>query len=135
LLRVMRRVHADRQLELVVMPMADGLAFRGEEQDMQEMLGNVLDNACKWAHRRIEFLAEARDGKLLITVDDDGKGIAADRRNAVIGRGTRADEQVPGSGLGLAIVSDLAAMYGGCLELTDSRLGGLRVVLSLFATS
>ncbi len=135
LVRVMHRVHAERNLELVVRPMADGLAFLGEQQDLQEMLGNLFDNACKWARQRIEFQAILEQGRLVITLDDDGPGIEAARREAMIRRGARADEQMPGSGLGLAIVDDLARLYGGQFELTDSSHGGLRAKLTLPAAS
>jgi signal transduction histidine kinase len=131
LVRVMQRVHAERRLELVVLPMANKLVFRGEEQDLQEMLGNLLDNACKWAHRRVELAAILAQGQLIITIDDDGPGIPPARRDAMFRRGARADEQVPGSGLGLAIVDDLARLYGGQVDLSDSSLGGLRLVLTL----
>jgi len=134
LVRVMRRVHAERQLELVVQPMADKLDFRGEEQDLQEMLGNLLDNACKWAKQRVEIQAILAQEQLVITLDDDGPGIATARRATMIHRGVRADEQVPGSGLGLAIVDDLARLYGGQVDLADSPLGGLRAILKLPST-
>lgn len=131
LARTMRRIHAGRDLELVVQPIAASLAFRGEEQDLQEMLGNLFDNACKWASRRVEIDAGIEQDRLVIRVDDDGKGIAAEQREAMLRRGVRADQQVPGSGLGLAIVDDLARMYGGQVVLADSPLGGLRAVLTL----
>jgi signal transduction histidine kinase len=131
LARAMRSIHAERQLALTVLDMPASLCFRGEVQDLQEMLGNLLDNACKWATRRVELAAQ-RDGDWLrITIDDDGSGLAAGERDAVIRRGVRADEQVPGSGLGLAIVDDLARLYGGQIELADSPLGGLQAVLIL----
>ena len=131
LLRAMRRIHVERNLELVLRAHAAPLAFRGEEQDLQEMLGNLLDNACKWASRRVELALAVAGRELLVTLDDDGCGIAGDERARVMSRGQRADEQVPGSGLGLAIVDDLARLYGGRIELADSPLGGLRVVLAL----
>ncbi|MEF8767669.1 MAG: sensor histidine kinase [Candidatus Accumulibacter phosphatis] len=131
LVRTMRHIHADRQLALTVMPVSPSLAFRGEPQDLQEMLGNLLDNACKWAAHQVEISARCEGGNLRILIDDDGTGLAAEQREAVIQRGVRADEQVPGSGLGLAIVDDLARLYGGRVELADSPLGGLRAVLIL----
>jgi signal transduction histidine kinase len=131
LVRTMRRIHAGRDLDLAVQPMPASLAFRGEAQDLQEMLGNLLDNACKWASRRVEIDAGIEQGQLVIRVDDDGKGIAAEQREAMLRRGVRADQQVPGSGLGLAIVDDLARMYGGQVVLADSPLGGARAVLTL----
>ncbi len=138
LARVMRRVHEARHLELTIAPMADDLTFRGEEQDLHEMLGNLLDNACKWARARIEVRAamlESTPGKLSITIDDDGPGILAPRRAAMLQRGERDDENAPGSGLGLAIVDDLARLCGGQITLGDSPLGGLRVTLALPATT
>lgn len=131
LVRTLRRIHAGRTLELVVQPIAASLAFRGEAQDLQEMLGNLLDNASKWASHRVEINAAIEQDRLVIRVDDDGKGIAAAQREVVLRRGVRADQQTPGSGLGLAIVDDLARMYGGQVVLADSPLGGLRAVLSL----
>ena len=131
LARAMRRIHAERQIELTVRDFPASLSFRGEAQDLQEMLGNLLDNACKWAARNVELNVSSNGATLTITIDDDGAGLAADQRNAVIRRGVRADEQVPGSGLGLAIVDDLARLYGGQVALADSPLGGLRSVLTL----
>jgi signal transduction histidine kinase len=131
LVRAMRRIHAERQLTLTAGPFAPALGFRGETQDLQEMLGNLIDNACKWAAHRVEIQAGHRADNLIITIDDDGPGLAADQRERVLQRGVRADEQVPGSGLGLAIVDDLARLYGGQVTLADSPLGGLRAVLEL----
>jgi signal transduction histidine kinase len=134
LVRVMRRVYAERQLEITVKPIAETLCFRGETQDLQEMLGNLLDNACKWATHSVVLTAHVDAASLHLTLDDDGPGIAAEQRDAVMRRGVRADEQVAGSGLGLAIVGDLTGLYGGRVELGESPLGGLRVVLVLPVT-
>jgi signal transduction histidine kinase len=131
LVRVMGRIHAERNLGLAAEPPAGDPSFRGEEQDLQEMLGNLLDNACKWAARRVRIVSESDGRTLRILVDDDGCGLPAAARERVLNRGERADEQVPGSGLGLAIVAELAGLYGGRVELADSPLGGLRVVLVL----
>lgn len=131
LARLMRHVHAERPLDLHIQPIAKTLSFRGEEQDLQEMLGNLLDNACKWTRQNIDIRAVLEDGELRIDIDDDGPGIAPELRDEMITRGTRADEQTPGSGLGLAIVDDLARLYGGRLTLADSPLGGLRATLHL----
>ncbi|CAG4882372.1 Two-component sensor histidine kinase [Georgfuchsia toluolica] len=131
LVRVMQCVHADRWLDFVVLSDQANLAFRGEEQDLQEMLGNLIDNASKWARSRIEIRVKEESGKLRISVDDDGNGIAEAERDSVIKRGVRADEQVPGTGLGLAITADLARMYGGDLLLAKSSLGGLQASLIL----
>lgn len=132
LVRAMQRIHAQRAITITVQqPWPTGLAFRGEAQDLQEMLGNLLDNACKWASHSVEIMAHADGEALTVTLDDDGPGLAAQQRAAVLRRGVRADEQVPGSGLGLAIVDDLARLYGGRVTLLDSPLGGLRAALTL----
>ena len=131
LIRVMRRIHVERNIEWRVHPVSTPMVFRGEEQDLQEMLGNLLDNACKWAAHRVEVTLAENGDELLITLDDDGCGIASAERERVLNRGERVDELVPGSGLGLAIVDDLARLYGGRIELADSPLGGLRVLLAL----
>ena len=131
LARTMRRIHADRQLVLTVMPASTSLSFRGEAQELQEMLGNLLDNACKWASHRLEISTCSEDDQLHIVVDDDGAGLAVEQRDAVIRRGARADEQVPGSGLGQAIIDDLVHLSGSPIVLADSPLGGLRSALVL----
>jgi signal transduction histidine kinase len=135
LLRVMERVHADRRLGLQCAPMAAELAFAGEVQDLQEILGNLLDNACKWARHEIHVSAapieSARGARLRIVIDDDGPGIEPDRRDTVMARGARLDESVPGSGLGLAIVNELVGLYGGSVRLDIAPMGGLRVEVEL----
>jgi signal transduction histidine kinase len=131
LLRVIERLHVGRALK-VVTDISDSAVFRGERQDLEEMLGNLLDNAAKWAVRRVSVSCRiSAPGWLEVFVDDDGPGLAPERRNEAFARGRRLDEAVPGSGLGLAIVRDLAEMYGGEARLDDSPLGGLRAVLRL----
>jgi signal transduction histidine kinase len=136
LVKVMDRVHADRHLDVDDRTADAPLWFAGEEQDLQEMLGNLLDNACKWARSAVLVEVLAVEGaprpSLQITVEDDGLGIAEALREKVLVRGARVDEQVPGSGLGLAIVHDLAQLHGGMLRLERSEaLGGLRARLVL----
>lgn len=131
LVRVMERVHAGRGLSIIA-PIPDGLQFAGESQDLQTLLGNLLDNACKWGRQQVRVSArEAPGGGLFITVDDDGPGISPDHRAAALSRGVRMDQSVPGTGLGLAIVEQLAREYGGHLTLGDSPAGGLRARLEL----
>lgn len=108
--------------------------FRGDAEDLTEILGNVMDNACKWARTRVCVrLAGGKTG-LRITVDDDGPGLPAERSEDVFARGKRLDETVPGHGLGLAIVRDLVELYGGAVTLDASPLGGLHVRLELPAS-
>jgi signal transduction histidine kinase len=130
LARTLERIHADKGLDVsVVCP--PGLAARGARQDLEEMLGNLLDNACKWARRRVALTAAPDDARLVVRVEDDGPGLPPERRTEVLARGRRLDEQVPGSGLGLAIVADLAELHGGVLELGEAGLGGLSARLTL----
>ena len=128
--RVLTRIHAARDLVIDAECPAD-LYFRGERQDLEEMAGNLMDNACKWARRRVRVRALAEGARLVLSVDDDGPGLSADDRKRVGERGERLDESVPGSGLGLAIVRDISKLYGGFFALDASDLGGLRTRLTL----
>ncbi len=133
LLRVLVRTFESRQLSFH--HNADpALSFAGEEQDLQEMLGNVLENACKWASANIWLTVEAAEAPamLIVRIEDDGPGIAPEQLEHVRGRGVRLDEQTPGSGLGLAIVQELVQLYGGRLELRARSTGsGLSASLLL----
>ena len=128
LVRVMERVHAQRGVHVALEAPA-ALAFAGEEQDLHEMLGNLLDNACKWARSEVRVTAGAlrEDGQplLRIRVEDDGPGLGAVQLAQLPARGRRLDESTPGAGLGLAIVQDLAEVYGGRLALERAASGGL----------
>ena len=136
LARTMEKIHRDRDLAIALDVPAQA-RFRGEQQDLEEMVGNLVDNACKWAQSRvaIEVVANsaASDGKgrVRIIVDDDGPGLSAAEREQVARRGRRLDETKPGSGLGLSIVVELASLYGGVLTLGTAPIGGLRAELAL----
>jgi signal transduction histidine kinase len=134
LVRVMRKVHADRDLTLRS-EIDSGLSFSGDRQDLDEILGNLIDNACKWANRGIWITASREGETLLITVDDDGLGLTPSQRIAALTPGVRLDETTPGSGLGLAVVHDLVHLYAGAFELAQSPRGGLRASLRLPAAS
>ncbi len=110
----------------------DDLGFRGERQDLQEILGNLMENACKWSKRRVRISAGATGlGQMVVVVEDDGPGLPEDQREAALQRGMRMDETTPGSGLGLSIVVELTRAYGGKITLGDSDMGGLKVLLEL----
>jgi signal transduction histidine kinase len=130
LARTLPRLYADRNLSIEVRAEPSHMA-RVQREDLDEMLGNLLDNACKWARSRIVIESAETAHAIRITVDDDGPGLAADLRDKVLLRGVRADEKAAGSGLGLAIVRDLAEVYQGSIALDDSPLGGLRATLTL----
>ncbi|HEY0103732.1 MAG TPA: sensor histidine kinase [Brevundimonas sp.] len=110
----------------------DELGFRGERQDLQEILGNLIENACKWARRRVRISAGPTGlGQMVVVVEDDGPGLPEDQREGALQRGARMDETTPGSGLGLSIVVELTRAYGGRITLADSDMGGLKVLLEL----
>ncbi len=130
MIRTLLKLHAGRALEISPEIAAD-LCARVQPEDLDEMLGNLLDNACKWAKSTIVVKASRRGSMIVFTVDDDGPGLEGALRSAVLERGVRIDESAPGSGLGLAIVRDLAELYGGGISLEDSALGGLQARVSL----
>jgi len=143
LVRTLQRLYAERGLHIDVQVPAT-LTVRGQRADLDEMLGNLLDNACKWARTRVTIAASAGSRKgsevrsqassdpfVVIVVDDDGPGLEPAKREIVLQRGVRADEALPGSGFGLAIVRDLAELVGGSIALENSPIGGLRARLEL----
>jgi len=131
LLRTMTRLHDARDLSFELAPQAQDLAFRGETQDLYELLGNLIDNAGKWARTRIVVDVQREGGQLCITVDDDGPGIPEEQRERMFERGVQLDERRPGSGLGLDIVRALVDSYGGSVQAQESPLGGARLRLCL----
>ena len=131
--RTLSKLYAGRAIR-ISSSIAPDLCARVQREDLEEMLGNLLDNACKWAKSKIRLEASRTGAMLLLTLDDDGPGLAPDLRTVVLERGVRIDEAAPGSGLGLAIVRDLAELYGGSISLQDSPMGGLRVTVSLPAS-
>ncbi|MGE0863070.1 MAG: ATP-binding protein [Vicinamibacterales bacterium] len=130
LARTMHTLHADRGVRVDV-DVSHEHFVQGQREDLDEMLGNLVDNACKWAKSRVTVTSRLDDGQIVIDVDDDGTGLDASLRDAVLRRGVRADEAAPGSGLGLAIVRDLAELYGGSISLHESPAGGVRARLAL----
>ena len=137
LARTLMRINRDRDLKITV-DAPTALRFRGERQDLEEMVGNVMDNACKWAKSQIlvkavQLAPSGDDGRswLMLTVNDDGPGIPAGNRAEALKRGQRLDESKPGSGLGMSIISETASMYGGTIELADSEWRGLSFNLKL----
>lgn len=142
--RALGRIYHDKGLEFDL-TLENGVCFWGERQDLDEMLGNLMDNAAKWAKTRVAVSTAtlspalapgsngASDAKPVITIsiEDDGPGVEKEKRAALFERGRRLDESVPGTGLGLAIVRDMAEMCGGAVMLDESALGGLKVTVTL----
>jgi signal transduction histidine kinase len=137
LIRTMEKIHRARGIA-IEFDAPEDIRFRGEKQDLEEMIGNLVDNACKWAQSRVavEMFGERPDIQserrfVRIVVDDDGPGLSPQQREQVARRGRRLDETKPGSGLGLSIVVELANLYGGGLTLGNAPIGGLRAELLL----
>ena len=134
LVRSMEKIYHDRGIEIAFEASEDA-KFRGERQDIEEMIGNLIDNACKWARARVlvDVADVDLDGIALvrICVDDDGPGLSPSERQQIARRGNRLDETKPGSGLGLSIVVELATLYGGQLNFDAAPSGGLRAELML----
>lgn len=137
--RTIQRIYKEKDLSLKV-EIEPGIAFQGERQDLEEILGNLLDNAAKWAKSQIFVSAKCRmrggvPTFIVITIEDDGPGVDRNQRPSLYKRGKRLDGDVPGSGLGLAIVRDIAQIYGGESHLKRSKLGGLKVEVKLPASN
>lgn len=139
LARTLERINRDKGISVNV-SCGEALKFRGERQDLEEMVGNLLDNACKWAERQVVVSAAlapelSSGGRLFLRIDveDDGPGLPPEKRAEALKRGQRLDETKPGSGLGLSIVSETAAMYNGSLDLGQAKIGGLKVSLVVLA--
>lgn len=132
--RTLDAIHRDKGLKITVAGPSDA-AFRGERTDLEEIFGNIMDNACKWARRRVKVKVKEREGAggptLVVSVEDDGPGLEPTERRAALKRGTRLDEETPGSGLGLSIVTDTVGLYEGLVTLDRSDLGGLFVQVEL----
>jgi signal transduction histidine kinase len=134
LTRVMQKIHPDVTLAFQ-RPDASLPWFRGDEADLEEIAGNLMDNACKWSKGQVGIRVFSERGpkgnQLLIRIDDNGPGLTDDEAQKVLRRGVRLDEKTPGTGLGLDIVKELVDVYGGSLDLKRSQLGGLLVELRL----
>jgi len=141
---LLERIYANRPVDIRLENL-DGLYFRGDPQDLEEMLGNLMDNGCKWARSVLCIRGEKKGDRLILRVEDDGPGLAAEKWLEALKPGMRLDETIPGSGLGLAIVGDIAELYGGTLDYNgasesarssspkapQTALGGLLVRLNL----
>lgn len=134
--RALERINRDKGVTIAI-DCPNDLRFQGEQQDLEEMLGNLLDNACKWSKSTVHLTAAAQSSTasgqrmLQIIVEDDGNGLSSEQRSKIGKRGTRLDESTPGTGLGLSIVADIATTYRGAMILDASPRGGLMICLTL----
>jgi two-component system sensor histidine kinase PhoQ len=129
LLNTLEKVYIDRSVH-VETDIPEGLQIRGDQGDMMEMIGNVLDNAFKWTSSSIWVRVHEEDGKIILCIEDDGPGISAEQAQLILNRGVRMDEQTPGHGIGLAIVLDIVTAYNGTLELQGYDKGArIRIIL------
>lgn len=133
LARTLARIYGHKNIDFDI-DLMEGLVFRGEKRDLEEMAGNLMDNSCKWTKTALEvrsFVNPEDETSFIVTVSDDGPGMEADQYSEALKRGARLDEATPGSGFGLAIVDDLAKAYKGSVRLGKSDMGGLKVTLTL----
>jgi len=133
LARTLERIYRDKDIDFDI-KVSDGLIFRGEKRDLEEMVGNLMDNACKWTDAKVHIRAksdESDDTMIIVSVSDDGPGLKSSEYKEALKRGARLDETTPGTGFGLPIVDDLARAYKGSLKLGKAKIGGLRVDLEL----
>jgi two-component system sensor histidine kinase PhoQ len=129
-MNALRKVYREKAVEFEV-EVPEELSFRGDESDLMEMLGNLLDNACKYGDGQVRVAARYEAGALWVSVADNGPGIPADERSRILQRGTRADLGEPGQGIGLAVVREIAQGYGGELRISGQSGGGARFELRL----
>lgn len=125
LIRVMKKIYADKNINFIVLQDNPTLSFPADINTLQEILGNLLDNACKWTTSEVRVRIFNDQETLHISLEDNGKGVPSEQLKTIRQRGVRADERMPGSGLGLSIVNELCAVHGGELNLFTSELGGL----------
>lgn len=130
LVAALHKVNADKPVAVTV-EIASVARFRGDEGDLTELLGNLVDNAFKWCAARVRIQAREQDGALVLEVEDDGPGIPDDAAQEVLRRGVRADQSTPGHGIGLAVVRDIVEAYGGSVRIGRSDLGGASIALEL----
>ncbi|MFT7371960.1 MAG: two-component system sensor histidine kinase PhoQ, partial [Oleiphilaceae bacterium] len=128
----LKKVYADKPIRVTI-NIEDQASFRGEEGDLMELLGNLIDNAFKYGgkcgEQAIQISAKGNSASLWLCIEDNGPGMTANEKMQLVRRGERADTSMPGQGIGLAVVSDIAGSYGGELRLENSSLGGLKVLL------
>lgn len=129
--RVMDKLHSDKSLQIKIECNESAPIFNGEAHDLQEMVGNVLDNACKWAKSIVNIRISKKENFVEICIEDDGVGLDPSKYDSALKRGIKLDEITPGSGLGLSIVSELVELYGGKVCLNQSAFGGLLIVMRL----
>jgi len=131
---VLTKVHAERGIELTI-EISDNVAVACEQQDFDEMAGNLMENAFKWTRSRIVIRAMQDRSMVRLVIEDDGSGLQPEEIKKVLQPGERLDESAPGFGFGLSITRELAELYGGSVELGASPLGGLLVSLRLPGTT
>ena len=128
----MNQIYQERELQIDTSGLGNcNCVFRGESQDLEEMLGNLLDNACKWARTRVIVHCTTRSKRLLLFVEDDGSGMDESQIEQAMQRGSKLDDSRPGHGLGLGIVKDLAELYDGKITISRSGYGGVCAELDL----
>jgi len=127
--RAMSKIYRDKNVRLTI-SVANNMRFSGEREDLEQVLGNLIDNACKWAKGKVYISVYDHNGTLAFDIEDDGPGLSNEQQKRAMKRGERLDEHTPGSGLGLSIVRDLMEAYDGTFTMARSKLGGLKATLT-----
>jgi len=127
--RAMSKIYRDKNVRLTI-SVANNMRFSGEREDLEQVLGNLIDNACKWAEGKVYISVYDQNGTLAFDIEDDGPGLSDEQQKRAMKRGERLDEHTPGSGLGLSIVRDLMEAYDGTFTMARSKLGGLKATLT-----
>ena len=135
LLSAMGKVYAEKNLSLSSQFQQENVGFNGDITDLMEVLGNILDNACKAAKSNVQLSVSTKPNKLVIQIEDDGPGIPIAKREQLLARGVRLDSYKEGQGIGMAVVADLVSAYQGQLNITHSQLGGAKLILTFPTTT
>lgn len=130
ILSTLEKVHKEKNVNLLL-DIPSSLNMKIDSGDLYELLGNLFENAFKWCNKRVIVSAEKLNDKIQITIEDDGPGIKPAEKDRIILRGQRADQDTPGHGLGLAMVSDILLLYQGEMQISESDLGGAKIIITL----
>ncbi|MFT4940164.1 MAG: two-component system sensor histidine kinase PhoQ [Paraglaciecola sp.] len=135
LISAMNKVYMDKKLSIVIHEITTNGSFPGDTTDLMELLGNLLDNACKAAFKQVQITLDNQADVLIFSIEDDGPGIPIEKRELLLNRGTRLDSYKEGQGIGMAVVADLVSAYQAQLEISDSSLGGAKITLRFYRKS
>ena len=129
-LNTLKKVHAEKNID-VQLNMPEKIIIKMDQSDLYELLGNLFENAFKWCNKKVSVTAEQINEQTQITIEDDGPGINEKEKKRILLRGQRADQKTPGHGLGLAMVNDMLLLYKGSMLISDSSMGGAKIIITI----